>query len=154
MTAQAYTSTVVAPIQLAIGLVLAAATAAFVAAAGGSVWIVALVVVVILLTAIHLSVVRLSIGGGRVVLGQGPWNRGARVIAADSVVAGRILTVRWAQAFGVGIAFRRKSTRYTVRAGPAVELSLQGGEQIRISTPDPEAALTLLPITRKETDHG
>jgi phosphotransferase system glucose/maltose/N-acetylglucosamine-specific IIC component len=146
----AYTSTVVGPVQLVLGVLGAAAIATIGALSAAPPWITALTSLIVLITGVHLSIVRLSIGAGNVVIGQGPWNRRARVIPADVVLSATSEDLRWPQVFGVGVAFHRKTTRLTVRPGPTLSLSLQGNEHLRISTQDPDAARALLSAAREE----
>lgn len=147
---QAYTSTVVGPVPLGLGMVSAVAAAIIAAAARSPVWLAAVFVIVVLLAAADQSTVRLSVGGGRLVLGHGPWNRRVRTLPADEVVAADSTNLRWPQVFGIGVRFHRKTTRLTARPGPTLHLELRTGEHIRISTPDPDAARTLLIPTEQE----
>ena len=66
-------------------------------------------------------------------------------VAASEVVDAASTTLSWAQVFGIGVRFHRRTTRLTVRPGPTLCLTLRSGERIRISTPDPESARRLLP---------
>lgn len=147
---RAYTSTAVGRAQLVLGLVLAAGIGVVTLLAGAPAWVTAVGTVVVALAALHLSVVRLSIGAGRIVVGQGPWNRGARVIPAESVVSAAGETLRWPQVFGLGERFHRKTERLTVRPGATLSLQLTSGEHLRISTQDPGAALALLDARESE----
>ena len=147
---QAYTSTVVGPVPLGLGIVCAGATGIMAATARAPVWLTAVLVIVVLLAAADQSTARLSVGGGTLVLGHGPWNRRVRTLPADEVVAADSTNLRWPQVFGIGVRFHRKTTRLTVRPGPTLQLQLRTGEHIRISTADPEAARTLLTATEQE----
>jgi hypothetical protein len=60
----------------------------------------------------------------------------------------------WQQVFGFGIRFHRKTQRLTVRPGPALCPRLAGGEHLRISTPDPAAARSLLLAAGKPAQAG
>jgi len=111
-------------------------------------------VMAIVITSVHVSVVRLSIGAGRIVVGQGPWSRRARVIPAGAVASAAGEDLGWQQVLGLGIRFHRKTERLTVRPGPALCLRLASGEHLRISTPDPAAACSLLPAAEKEAGTG
>ena len=139
---RAYTSTVMGPAHLAAGVLGAGAFGAATAAAGGPVWVTVLGVMAIVITSIHVSTVRLSIGAGRIVVGQGPWSRRARVIPVDAVASAADEDRGWQQVFGLGTRFHRKTERLTVRPGPTLCLQLAGGEHLRISTPDPAAGTT------------
>jgi hypothetical protein len=149
---RAYTSTVVGPIHLVLGVLCAGAFGVLTVSVGAPLWVSALGAVAMLLVSVHLSTVRLSIGSGIITLGQGPWNTRARSIPADSVVAATDADLRWPQVFGVGVRFHRKTQRMTVRPGPTLCLQLSSGEYVRISTKNPAAARNLLPTTRGEKD--
>jgi hypothetical protein len=150
---RAYTSTVMGPVHLAAGVAGAAAFGAGTAAAGEPAWVIVPVALAIVIASIHLSVVRLSIGAGRIVVGQGPWNRRARVIPVEAVTSAADEDLGWPQVFGLGIRFHRKTERLTVRPGPTLCLQLAGGEHLRISTQDPAAARSLLPAAGKEEEN-
>jgi hypothetical protein len=149
---RAYTSTVMGPVHLAAGAAGAAAFGAGTAAAGEPAWVIVPVALAIVIASIHLSVVRLSIGAGRIVVGQGPWNRRARVIPVEAVTSAADEDLGWPQVFGLGIRFHRKTERLTVRPGPTLCLRLAGGEHLRISTQDPAAARSLLPAAGNEKE--
>lgn len=146
---RAYTSTVMGPAHLAAGVLGAGAFGAVTAAAGGPVWVTVLGVMAIVITSIHGSTVRLSIGAGRIVVGQGPWSRRARVIPVEAVASAAGEDLGWQRVFGLGTRFHRKTERLTVRPGPTLCLQLAGGEHLRISTPDPAVACSLLPAAGK-----
>ena len=151
---RAYTSTVMGPAHLAAGVLGAAAFGAVTATAGGPVWVTVPGVMAIVITSIHVSTVRLSIGAGRIAVGQGPWSRRARVIPVETLVSAAGENLGWQQVFGLGTRFRRKTQRLTVRPGPTLCLQLAGGEHLRISTPDPAAACSLLPAAGKQAGTG
>jgi hypothetical protein len=144
MNRQAYTSTVVAPVQVIIAILLAPAVVVPVGLVGAPAWQLALVAVVIVATGVHLCAVRLTVGRDRLLLGQGPWGRPARVIAATSVWDARGVTLGWSQIFGLGMPFHWRASRLTIRPGPTLCLTLRSGEHIQISTPDPGAARRVL----------
>jgi hypothetical protein len=142
---RAYSSTVVAPGQIVVGVVLAAAFWAVTAFLSGSGWITgAAVALVIVLAGIHLATVRLMVSPERVRIGQGPWRCSGRSIMTDAVLDARAERLGLAQTFGVGVPFHWRTTRLTVRPGPALVLVLADGEHIRASTPDPAAAVQLI----------
>ena len=147
---RAYTSTVTGPAHLAVGVLGAAAFGAVTATAGAPVWATVLGVTAIVITSIHVSMVRLSIGAGRIVVGQGPWSPRARVIPVETVASATDEDLGWQQVFGLGTRFHRKTDRLTVRPGPTLCLQLAGGEHLRISTQDPAAACGLLSAAGKE----
>ncbi len=150
MTRQAYTSTVIGTAQFVLGLGAAAVVAVIAGSDGALWWVTLLVTLVMVATALHLSTVRLAVRNGRICVGQGPWNRPARLIPSEAVVAADTLELGWAQSFGFGVPLRRKTTRLTVSAGPALYLVLDTGEHLRISTPDPDAVRVLLKVKREE----
>jgi hypothetical protein len=151
---RAYTSAVMGPAHLAAGLAGAAAFGAGTAAAGWPAWVTVPGVTAIVAAAIHVSVVRLSIGAGRIVVGQGPWSRRARVIPVETVTSAADEDLGWPQVFGFGVRLHRKTGRLTVRPGPTLYLQLAGGEHLRISTQDPAAARSLLPAAGKQAGAG
>lgn len=151
MIRQAYTSTVIGPIQFGLGLLCAAAVTVIVASTGTNLWITIVIAVAMTLAAVHLSTVRISVGDSQLCIGQGPWNRPARKIAGEAILAAHSVDLRWAQTFGIGVAWSHLATRMTVRPGPTLYVELNTGEQIRISTPDPAAACELLPPAKKES---
>ncbi|MHB1596271.1 MAG: hypothetical protein ACYCU3_19095 [Streptosporangiaceae bacterium] len=143
---RAYSGTVVAPGHIAAAAVLAAvllscgiaflpAAAAAAAAAGA---------VVLVLAGVQMATVRLMAGPGYVRISQGPWGWPARVIPAAAVLEARARQLSFLQTFGIGVPFRWKTTRLTVRPGATLELVLSDGECIRVSTPDPVAAALLI----------
>jgi hypothetical protein len=152
MNRKAYTSTVVAPIHVAIGSVLAVLVGTFVFARGGRIWLVALSVVLIAVSAVYLSTVRLGVNAEQIIVSQGPFVLSARVMDVSSVVEATRVDVGWAQVFGIGVPWHWRTSRLTVRPGPTLSLRLVGGERISISTSDPGAALRLLDTGRKHDD--
>ena len=99
---RAYTSTVMGPAHLAAGVLGAAAFGAATATAGAPVWVTVPTVMAIMITSIHVSMVRLSIGAGRIAVGQGPWSRRARVIPVEAVASATEEDLGWQQVFGLG----------------------------------------------------
>ena len=137
---QVYSSTVTSRAHLAVGLGLTvAAVAAVVALGAGAVAAVAIGAVLVA-TALFVSTVRLVVGGGHIMAGQGPWSWPSRSLSADSVVDARTEDLTLAQTYGVGVPWRRRTSRMTVRAGATLVLDLDTGEQLRISTADPDQA--------------
>jgi hypothetical protein len=99
---------------------------------------------VTVLTGLYLATVRLAAGNGRIVFGHGPWARTGRVIPASLVTEAHVEHLSLPQTFGFGIPWDRRTTRMTVRPGPVLALTLSTGEVIRVSTPDPRAALAVI----------
>jgi hypothetical protein len=129
---RAYSSTVVAPGQIAVSVALAVAFWAVTALLPGTDWPAgAGAAAVIALAGIHQATVRLMVSPDRIRIGQGPWGRPGRSIMTAAVRDAH------------GEQFSR-TTRLTVRPGPALVLVLSDGEYIRVSTPDPAAAAQLI----------
>ena len=61
----------------------------------------------------------------QILLGQGPWGHPARSVAASEVVDATSTSLSWAQVFGIGVRFHRRTTRLTVRPGPTLCLTLR-----------------------------
>jgi hypothetical protein len=140
---RAYTSTVFGPIHLATGFACAAGFAVFTAVVGTPVWVTAVGAAAMLITAAYLSLVRLSIGTDRILVGHGLSGH-ARVIPAEAVASATEEHLRWAQVFGIGVSFHRATQRLTVRPGPTLHLQLTTGEHLRISTPHPATARSVM----------
>jgi hypothetical protein len=143
---RAYSSTVVAPGHLAACAVLAAALLSYGIAflPAGAAAATAVGAAVIVLTGVQMATVRLMVDSECVRVSQGPWGRAGRVIPAGAVRDARPGQLSFLQTFGIGVPFRWKTTRLTVRPGPALELLLSDGECIRVSTPDPVTAALLI----------
>jgi hypothetical protein len=143
---RAYSSTVVAPGHLAACAILAAALLAcgiaFLPAAATAMTSAGAAIIV--LAGVHMTTVRLMVDAACVRVSQGPWARAGRVVPAGAVRDARATQVSFLQAFGIGVPFRWKTTRLTVRPGPTLELILSDGECIRVSTPDPVTAALLI----------
>lgn len=151
MSRQAYTSTVVAPVQVGLAI-LTVGILIVLAVLGPLAWPIAVIAaMVVVATGLYLSTVRLIIGVDRVLIGYGVWGR-ARTIAASDVLACRSTTLGWAQVFGIGVSLHLRTARLTVRPGPTLCLTLRDGEYIRISTPDPDAAQQILAIPQSAND--
>lgn len=103
---------------------------------------------VVIITGVYLTTVRLAVGAERIVLGQGPWPRSGRVIPTSLITDAHTENLTLGQVFGFGIAWHARTTRMTVRPGPALALSLRTGEYIRISTRDPDAAVAVIQSAR------
>lgn len=151
MTRQAYTSIVTGWAQSAIGAALTGAVVIVTIGSGGSPWIAALVGAVMIVVVAHVSTVRLGVGGGAVTLRQGPWPVApVRLVPATEISTAERVDLTWAQTFGLGARPGRLlagTTRFTVRPGPTLQLRLRSGEVVRVSTPDPQTACTLVRAT-------
>jgi hypothetical protein len=147
-TQQAYSSTVVSPwLALASVITGAALTAWTLTVAPGNL-VGPLAGLVVAAAGIYLTTVRLAVGTERIVLGQGPWPRSGRVIPTAHIAEAHAENLTLGQVFGIGIAWQERTTRMTVRPGPALVLSLSNGECIRISTRDPDAAVAVIQSAR------
>jgi hypothetical protein len=93
---------------------------------------------------VHQATVRLAVGNGRIVLGQGPWRWPNRAVPFDLVTRADSEYLSLRQVFGLGIPSDRLTTRMTVRPGPTLVLSLTGGEVVRVSTPRPDGAIAVI----------
>jgi hypothetical protein len=145
---RAYSSTVVSPWLAVASVALGAALGAwtFTVAPGNPIG--PLAGLVVAATGVYLTTVRLAVGAERIVLGQGPWPRSGRVIPTSLVAEAHAESLTLGQVFGFGIAWHSRTTRMTVRPGPALALSLRTGEYIRISTRDPDAAVAVIQSAR------
>ena len=145
---QGYSSTVTSRAHLAVGVAITAVTVVAMVALGAGPLAVAAVGAVLAATSVLMSTVRLVVGGGRIVAGQGPWCWPSRSLPADAVVDARAVQLTRAQTYGVGMGWRWRTSRMTVRAGATLVLELDTGEQLRISTADPELAARLIRARR------
>ena len=102
---------------------------------------------------VHLATVRLAVGNGRILLGQGPWRWPKRAVPFDLVTRADMEDLSLPQVFGLGIPFNRPTTRMTVRPGLALVLSLTSGEVVRVSTPRPDLAIALINQTSPAADN-
>jgi hypothetical protein len=67
-----------------------------------------------------------------------------RTLQLSAVTEWRTTRLGWTQIYGIAIPQSRRMTRLTVRAGPALQLTTLDGEQMLITTTDPETACQLL----------
>jgi hypothetical protein len=159
-----YTSTVLGPMQLVIGAILALLLTSFVLACGGSAWVAVPAGVVVMAAALHLAVVRLAVDPESVRIASGWWGIGRRTIPGRVIVAAapveltttqtywrppsdRIEPVEEQTADGSTEAKGMKRgpvTRLTVRSGATLRLTLTSGETLWISTAHPEDATAII----------
>ncbi len=148
----AYTSTVVARGHVVAGIltgaIMVAAVAVSSAGAGHATRRAGLVIAVlgalaVVATGVWAGTVRLTVGAEIVGVGCGPWGR-MRHIAMRRVRRAEPVILTRAQSFGLGLPRRSRTTRLTVRPGPGLELELDDGEILRLSTPDPTAAAIVI----------
>jgi hypothetical protein len=141
---EAYSSVVVSRAHLTIGVVIALLVGIGVRIPGHfPLWGSVVLVVALALTAVYLSTARLVVGPDRISVGIGPVGRGRLLARADVVEAG-VADLTRAQAVGLGLPWARRTTRLTVRPGPALVLRMAGGEVVRVSTPHPELAVRMI----------
>jgi hypothetical protein len=145
---RAYSSTVTSRWHLAVGLALSIAVVILMLALGSGPWLAIGAAVACIATAAFVSTVRLMVGNGRIVLGQGPLARPRRSIAVADVVSATTADLTWSQVFGLGVPRRGRATRMTVQPGPTLVLVLASREEIRISTPHPDQAVEVLTAPR------
>lgn len=141
----AYTGTVVARGHVVAGVVLGLVSAVLIQP-----WpVAALLALVLIVTGVYLGTVRLAVGPDGLRVAQGPWGRSRRIprSAVESVSSTTLTT---AQAFGLGLPWKQRTSRLTPRRGPALVVELTNGEVLRITTPDPRAAASLVAATRKD----
>jgi hypothetical protein len=135
---------VTSPAHLAVGLVVAIAVGWWTAAATRMPVAGLAVAAVVAATAVLVSTVRTVVGPRTVTIGMGPCSRPARTIPAESVVSASTEQLDWPQVFGLGVPWHGRTSRHTVRPGATLLLTLASGEQLRISTRDPDAAIACL----------
>jgi hypothetical protein len=144
-TDRAYSSTVVSRWLLTGSAGGAIAIAALAAVAGSGVVLSVLAGVAVLLGGCYAATVRLAVGPRRIVLGQGPFGWPSRKFPTALITGAYATSLTAAQVFGFGTPWwQRRTTKMTVKAGPALVLELSTGETIRVSTPDPESAIAVL----------
>ncbi len=135
-----YTERLVVPSQLALGVVIAVAAAAILLALG--LWPLAIVAVLVVAAVVYyLSAQILTVTPTRIAIGQGRGDNSPHLVQAGEVIAAEVVTLTWPQCFGLGLPDTVDTTRYTVRAGPTVSLTMRDGELLRISAADPQAVL-------------
>ena len=140
-----YSSTVVAPAQIALGVVSAAAVVAVLLALDGGLWPFAVLAVLLVAGATYfVASMTVSIDSAHLVVAQGRRDNDERIIPIDDITAVEPRVLTWQEAFGIGIESDDLTTRLTLRAGPALFVSLISGEEVRLSTGDPHAAMAAL----------
>jgi hypothetical protein len=98
----------------------------------------------VFLTGIYVATVRIAVGRKLIVLGQGPFGRPRWSIPLLDVADAQAVSLSRGQVFGFGVPWHRRTTRITVRPGPTLVLRLTTGDYVRISTPDPCAAVAII----------
>jgi hypothetical protein len=152
---RAYSSTVVSPGHVIAGAAAGALLAVIIPAAPVTRLLPAASV---FLAGIYVATVRITVGHKLIVLGQGPFGRPRWGIPLLDVADAQAVSLSRAQVFGIGVPWHRRTTRMTVRPGPTLVLRLTTGEYVRVSTPDPRAAVAIirsaLPPGHDETATG
>jgi hypothetical protein len=141
---EAYSSTVTSRWHLGIGLLITVVTVGVVLAIGAGALVAVVLAVVLIATSVFVSTVRLVVGNGRVVLGQGPLAWPSRTIPVADIISAAAEELTGAEALGVGVPWRWRTTRLTVRPGPTLALTLRSGEVLRVSTSRPDQAVQLI----------
>jgi hypothetical protein len=139
----AYTSTVVARGHLLAGVLLGA-LGPVASLAGLIPWPAGLAIAVVLVAAgAWLGTVRLAVGPRDLRVALGPWGRSRR-IGFDDVRSATVADLGPGQVVGIGLPWRARTTRLTVRRGPTLVVERTDGEVLYVSTPDPGAAARLI----------
>ncbi|MGI8679731.1 MAG: hypothetical protein ACR2LX_13820 [Jatrophihabitans sp.] len=143
--ADSYTSMVIAPAQIALGIVSGIVVAVLLVALDSALWPLAIVAFLVAAgVGYYLAPLTVSIDARHLVISQGRTDKEERIIPVDDITAVETRTVTWQQAFGFGIESDDLTSRLTVRPGPALFVSLISGEQLRLSAADPQAAIAAL----------
>jgi hypothetical protein len=149
-THEAYSSTVTSRSHLIVGLVTTVIWVGIVLALSGY-WGVAVAGAILLVGAsVFVSTVRVVIGNGRVVLGQGPLAWPSRTIPIGDIADAKVEDLSRSEEFGAGLGWRGRVTRLTVRPGPTLALILTSGERVRVSTARPDQAVALISTARRD----
>ena len=153
MTTQqrASSNTVVSPWLAVASVVMGAALGAWTFSVAPGNPIGPLLGLVVAAAGVYRTTVRLAVGAERIVLGQGPWPRSGRIIPTSLVAESHAENLTLGQVFGFGVAWHSRTTRMTVRPGPALALSPSTGEHIRISMRDPHAAVAVIQSAQPAT---
>ena len=138
-----YTEMVVAPVQIALGALVAVVAGAILLALG--LWPLAVVAVLLVgAVSVYLGVQTLTVTPTRISIGQGRGDKSPHTVETAEVALSEVVTLTWPQCFGLNLPDTVDSTRFTIRAGSTLRLTKRDGEQLRISAMDPEAARAVL----------
>jgi hypothetical protein len=136
-----YTSRVIAPLQVGLGVVVAAVLLAVLVAAG--LWPLGVAGCVLLLAVTwYLAAVTVTVSATEVLLGQGRGRRGLRDILVRNIDRCEVTRFGWGDA--IGSAPAPASNTYVVRAGAGLRIALNDDETLNISARNPEVAAELL----------
>lgn len=139
--APGYTSRMPAPVQMALGVVVAAILVAVLIAAG--LWPLAVVGgLAILVVTWYLAAVTVTVSPAEVCLGQGRGKRGQREILVRNIDGCDVVRLGWGDA--IRSAPAPVSNTYVVGPGTGLRLQLNDDETLNISVRDPDAAAAVL----------
>ena len=139
--ASGYTSRVMAPVQVGLGVVVAAILVAVLIAAG--LWPLAVAGgIAILAVTWYFAAVTITVSPVEVGLGQGRGRRGQREILVRNIDGFEIVRMSWGDA--IRSAPAPVSNTYVVGAGTGLRLLLNDDETLNISVRDPQAAAAVL----------
>lgn len=148
--AEGYRSTVIAPAQIAFGVLSGVLVAVILEALDSRLWPVAIVALIaIIAVGVYLATVTITIDTKRITIGQGRGEREPRVLYVGEVIEHEVRNLSWPQCFGFGIEADDRTTRLTVRGGSTLFLTLVNGEQLRISARNAAAAGQVLDAARE-----
>lgn len=145
-----YRSTVIAPMQLVLGVVGGAVVAVILEALDSGLWPAAIVVFVGAVTvAWYLAPVSVEIENKRVTISQGRRDRDPEVIYVAEIRDAGLRDVTFAQTLGFGgVESDDRTTRLAVRPGTTLVLTQHSGERLLVSVTDGPAALRALEAAR------
>jgi hypothetical protein len=136
-----YASRVVAPLQVGLGVVVAAILLAVLIAVG--LWPLGVAgCVVLLVVTWYLAAVTLTVSPVEVCVGQGRGKRGLREIRVRDVVAFEVAQFGLGEAVGASPA--PVSNTYVVRSGAGLRIALNDDETLNISARNPDGAADVL----------
>lgn len=140
---EAYSSSVVAPMQIVLGVGSGALVAVFLTAIRADLWPIG-VLLFLLASAVgvYLAPVSVSVESQRVTIWQGRRERDPLVVYVAEVREAGLRNVTWAQCLGFGgVESDDRTTRLAVRPGVTLVLTIFDGSRILVSVTDGPAAL-------------
>lgn len=140
--AEDYSSTVIAPLQVVLGVASGAAIAVVLETLQPSLWPVAIVLFLAAAgTGWYLAPVSVHVDDKRITIGQGRRERDPLVIYVAEVRDAALRDLTWAQCLGFGIDDDDRTTRLAVRPGTTLQLLLHDGQRMLVSVADGPAAM-------------
>lgn len=141
--AGSYRSTVVAPMQILLGVLSGVVIAVILEFLDTGLWPIAIVLfLAAAATGWYLSPVSVDIVGRRVIVGQGRRERDPLVIYLGEIREAELRDVTFAQCLGFGgVESDDRTTRLAVRPGATLVLTQHNGERLLVSVADGPAAL-------------